>query len=878
MLKRLYLTLLITLLFTLSACGGGEEPTPVPPTETPIPPTAVPAEPEAEPEPETEAEPAAPEVAVDFETISSEEIGVSIGYPTGWFATAEDGALAIASDPAMMAAEELALDEGVIVTALSFDEFILSFMLEEGADPSDMETVSLALANEFFLTETDENVEIVGDPQPINVGGQEGYAVNITGTAEDGTPIFGQIVTVSDRERVVLFVTIGTQNNQDEYLATFAQMLSTAVFSEPTDMMAGLGEEEMEEMEEMAEAEDTAVVSPLPMLPDGSTTIPTGNYIYGNANVLRGATIYENALWTASLGGLTRYDLETGDARLYTTLDGLPNIGIFEAITCPVNGAERLILGTRNGIFLYDAANDAFEDGTAVFYTQDTTVHRMICDRANNRLIFDEDDITIIDLATGERTTFEEEADNLAWFTFNSLDLIDNNIWALTSSRGASRIALDGTVTTFTETDGAVPTSKWRAVTKQGDNLWVSTDDFLYKMDANATTIIDSFDKELEAISFFGPSYLQTAPDGSLWLGFTSNLCQFNETTGACDTDYRLTDAGLSSDARIAGFEIFDDGRMLVYSYDHGAALFADGTWTPYVLPNQAPGNFFDYFYQSSNGDIWAFGSGPYRTDLDVTGWERLNDVFPVSMAEDISGTYWFLAGRNLWQYDGQRIIAYDDETGMADIPHRPLLLHNGNQLYAGGDNGYTVIDISGAEPSFTTVTEEDGWEFGNFRDLATFQGEVYGATTQGLVMLSGADWEVVLDESFVNLPNRNIAALAPTADGRLVLGTTSGLAYFDGTNVTAEPDVTASISDIAIGRDGTSIWAVGFNSGTFFGQGGNGDGGVYHHDGSGWNHITFADGLPMTSPRAVLVDNAGTVWIGFGDSALGGGIFRIVP
>jgi ligand-binding sensor domain-containing protein len=247
-------------------------------------------------------------------------------------------------------------------------------------------------------------------------------------------------------------------------------------------------------------------------------------------------------------------------------------------------------------------------------------------------------------------------------------------------------------------------------------------------------------------------------------------------------------------------------------------------------------------------------------------------------MAEDNSGTYWFLAGRRLWKYDGQRILEYDEEAGMTDISHRILLLHDGTQLYAGGDNGYTIIDISEAEPTFTSVTEEDGWDFGNIRDLAIFQGEVYAATTEGLVRLSGTDWEMVLDGSFVNLPNRNIATLAPTADGRLVLGTTSGLAYFDGTNVTAEPAVTASISDIAIGRDGTSIWAVGFNSGTFFGEGGNPDGGIYHHDGSGWNHIAFADGLPMTSPRAVLVDNAGTIWVGFGDSALGGGIFRIVP
>jgi hypothetical protein len=60
-------------------------------------------------------------------------------------------------------------------------------------------------------------------------------------------------------------------------------------------------------------------------------------------------------------------------------------------------------------------------------------------------------------------------------------------------------------------------------------------------------------------------------------------------------------------------------------------------------------------------------------------------------------------------------------------------------------------------------------------------------------------------------------------------------------------------------------------------GIGGNGDGGLYYYDGVGEWILTPLNEMPMDSLRAVMVDNAGTVWVGLGDSGLGGGIYRVV-
>ena len=90
---------------------------------------------------------------------------------------------------------------------------------------------------------------------------------------------------------------------------------------------------------------------------------------------------------------------------------------------------------------------------------------------------------------------------------------------------------------------------------------------------------------------------------------------------------------------------------------------------------------------------------------------------------------------------------------------------------------------------------------------------------------------------------------------------------YKDG-EVTAVSEVTGSIADIFVTPD-DQIHVVSFSNGQ--------PGGYFHYDGSSWSYRPSSD-FPMTSLRAVMVDNENTVWFALGDTGLGGGIFRIVP
>jgi hypothetical protein len=216
-------------------------------------------------------------------------------------------------------------------------------------------------------------------------------------------------------------------------------------------------------------------------------------------------------------------------------------------------------------------------------------------------------------------------------------------------------------------------------------------------------------------------------------------------------------------------------------------------------------------------------------------------------------------------RFNGAQLIILDDEDGLLDITYNRIAVDDQGVAYAVGSGGYSIIDGE----TITAVGEADGWDFGNIRDVLVVDGVVYVATVNGLASLAGGSHTVLLDETYVNLPNANIATLEQLSDGTLLLGTVRGLATYKDGAVTAVPDVPASVSDIFVTAD-DQIHVVAFGFGSQ-------DGGYFHYDGSSWRYRPDTE-FPMTSLRAVMVDNEETVWIGLGDTALGGGIFRIVP
>lgn len=602
---------------------------------------------------------------------------------------------------------------------------------------------------------------------------------------------------------------------------------------------------------------------PTPAAP--TVSLAAGDYIYSNGNVVRDVARYEGGIWAAGTGGLVRFDIASGEAKKYTTLDGLPNIGVFSLEVCPVDGTERLLIGHRDGLMMYDAANDSWEMSQLFAFADDQAIHEMRCDAANGRLLLEYDDVSILDLATGTRTDYTEDDDGLAWFAVEQVISIGDDVWAPTGFKGISRIGIDGTVETLNMEGSGFPDDDVTDIVQlESGTYWLAVSDGLVKWENGSFTLLDR-DTHPDVIDFFGPDHMELAADGTIWLGFTSELCQFDPATESCLQKWDLQDdIGMDDNGRLARLEMLDDGAMLLHTFDHGSAYFDGAAWNVYALADQAPHNFYDALYQTSDGTIWSTGSGVYVTDLEATGWTQFDAMSFSDMVELEDGTLWLAGGWRVGRFDGNQLITFEEEQGLPSLSHNNIAVTDGGVVYAGGSGGYSVIDGD----VITPVSEGDGWDGGNIRDLLAVGDTVYAATVNGLFTLNGAEWTQLLDETYVNLPDDNIGALAMLSDGTLLLGTTRGMAMFMDGEVTAVSEITGSVQDIFVTAD-DQIHAVTIG----FGE----TGGYFHYDGSTWSVRPDSD-FPMSSLRAVLVDTAGTVWVGTGDTGLGGGIFRIVP
>ncbi|MCP4420849.1 MAG: hypothetical protein GY805_29925 [Chloroflexi bacterium] len=630
---------------------------------------------------------------------------------------------------------------------------------------------------------------------------------------------------------------------------------STPVESDPTAVPTEVIAEEATEP-----PPPTPTIEPTPAGPI------SGEYIYSNGNIVRDVALFEGSLWAASTGGLVRYDLNSGEGRKYTTLDGLPNIGTFSVEACMVNGTDRLLVGSRDGLVVYDAASDGWESGSVVGFAAEESIHEMACDNENGRLILQHDDIAVIDLATQTTTYFTEDDDGLAWLSAEQIVLLGDDIWWPTDFSGLSRIGLDGSVETWNEENGTLPDDKVSDIALGADGAyWLGASSGLIQWQDGAFTLFDK-DNAPDVIDFFGPTHVETAVDNTLWLGFTSNFCQFDPATSSCVLRFDLQDdLGFPEEASLGRLQSLPDGRLLLHSFNEGIAYYDGVAWTRYALENQAPHNFYDGIVEASDGTIWTYGEATYRTNLEASSWDKLPDISTDDLVEASDGTIWMVSGRRVAQFNGTQLLILKEEDGLLGTSYNAITVDDNGVLYVGGNDGYSIIDGE----TITAVGADQGWDMQAIRDLLVVDGVTYAATVKGLAVLDGGSWTVLVDETYINLPDDNIGALGKLSDGTILLGTTRGLAMVNDGEVTAVSEVTGSISDIFVTEDG-QIHVVSFSSGGT-------QGGYFHFDGNGWNGRSHSD-FPMSSLRAVMVDTVGTIWIGMGDTGLGGGILRIVP
>jgi hypothetical protein len=166
----------------------------------------------------TPAPTATPDITANFISITSETSGVIVSYPSDWV-TDDSFFLSIASNAVLLESTES--QEGAIMIFLSDTPANLG-----GNDPKAIltETVASMSADSGFLTN--------GDPTDLTVKGQSGAIVEVTGTADDETPLTGFVAIVINGEWATVIMAITPTDGSEDYLPTMRAILNTVEVTE----------------------------------------------------------------------------------------------------------------------------------------------------------------------------------------------------------------------------------------------------------------------------------------------------------------------------------------------------------------------------------------------------------------------------------------------------------------------------------------------------------------------------------------------------------------------------------------------------------------------------------------------------------------------
>jgi len=862
--KLMLLTVILTLF--LAACGGDSEPD-----------------------------------VESFEETSNAEMGLTIGYPAEWETktdASEEGVvtMSIASSAEVLGNtddESAELDEGAIVTILGMDKEILGFMAPEGTNMDDpvamVELFAMLMmdgdADDFTLTE---------EAAAVTLGGVQGAKATYDATGDKGDGVMQLVALPNDNVMVFLF-TVVADASDEELSPVVDAILDTISLKEPTmvsvmdaldeameevdDEVAAVVEETAPEAtaepaptdvpEEAAEAEAT----PEPVadvFTPAQISLDSGAYVYSNGNELNDMAVFDGKIWGAGTGGVVSYDLESGEASKYTTLNGLPHGAVFGIDVCPIPDAA-LVVGTYYGLAIYDAATDSFVDGDSIYRT-DNRVLDLECSE-NMLVAYDDDGVNVYHPETGVIDFYDD--DLLAWVNIEDIIIDGDDIWLPTGFSGATLIS-NGEATIYNVENGNFPSDDVDsiAVAANGD-LWLGAGEGLYKVSPSGETTLWDKDSSPD-ISYFGPDFVTFAPDGSLWAGFSSTLCQWDMVNGRC-TQYYSGEADQSGGS-INSILFADDGNIYTQTYSDGMNKFDGSAFTQYYLEGEYPSNFIADIVQDVDGNIWTIGDGIVRTDLEGSFWEQTWDAYGNDIIADPNGGVWTAGGTSLFHLTESGLAeTYTDEDGIYDSYIEAVEMDEQGRIWLGQEDGLTIYDGSG----FTVLGPDEGWPEGDVEDLLADGDVMWVAASGQLVKVNGEDlsWEVIFDENNTGGLSQTYFGDMELYDDGLLVQASGGLYFYDGATLTKFQGADCNVGQVEVDRE-NNVWLNCF--GDLFGSVGTvlSEGGAYvwmAADGE-WVSITPADGLPSNSVRGILFDSADTVWLVGGDSANGGGILRLVP
>lgn len=617
-------------------------------------------------------------------------------------------------------------------------------------------------------------------------------------------------------------------------------------------------------------ATNNPTTTPMPLI-DG---VFPGWTSYTNANYIRVLLAdKDGSLWAGGSGGVTHWDIETGEYEKYTAGDGLSG-NFITSIAQTVDGS--VWFGTEgSGISRFDGKK----------WTTYTTKDGLPSDY-------------IVSLVASSDGNLWADTGQIGNIVEAGLVLFNGKDWIEYEGGGFDVMAMttDGTLWggkyghasygngglykydgKFWVKIGDIPDNRVTALSGAPDGtLWVGTKTSIYHYDGvnwvgftpwkNTDAIVDT---------------IIVSPDGSVWIGLCREIRGIDyvdreELLGNVIgmkqrppegvyrykagewTKYSVQDGLVDNEIR--SIVIGDDGSVYFGSYDKGVSRLNNYEWNVYQTNDELLSNGITSIAIAEDGGIWIgyyIGSASELNGGVLHNYRHIGNlkddkVSSISIAPD--GTIWFGTFSGLASLHGETWTSYraDDYEWLGYIYFVNVITDT--NLFIGTGSGALQFD------------GENWVNFPDFLGSGVFDIDVapdgtrwFVTSLDGVYSFDGTKWTQYTEDN--GLTTNVIRSASITPDGTVWFGTCDGIAIFDGKQwkINDQPSkLGGCVYDIAFGK-GDTAWATT-------------ERGLLKYNGNSWELIPF-QGMAYRRPYGIAVDANGAVWL-----ATRGGLSKYSP
>lgn len=425
----------------------------------------------------------------------------------------------------------------------------------------------------------------------------------------------------------------------------------------------------------------------------------------------------------------------------------------------------------------------------------------------------------------------------------------------------------------------------------QYENIWIGTSDGLFYFDRRLQILTKIKNEEAENLNSSANKILSLHLDilGRLWVGTQGSGLYYFDKESKQLKRLQIATAELR-ESSIRKINSQADGRILIGTANYGVVIIDPVTSETQYLsydpdnPNSLINNsvydiLFDRF-----GSLWianAAGGVNFYNQFDkkfttIThiryNSKSLSNSNARSFYQDKQGRIWIgtRAGVNLELDDNSGFITYklssDSNKSDADLVVLSMLEDSKGRFWIGSfSGGAKLLDIeTGMVKQFYHPDDKDHLlEQQHVYDiLEDNEHNIWMATLGGVYVLDHAERSLLrytVNNSKIH--HNGVKALLKDVEGRVWLGTSQGLNYFDSSKGEFEPypfykDGKNSLNNINIfclfENDNGDIWV-----------GTEGDGiNIINFENSSVRNIGLKEGLPDNNINAIEKDNQGNFWI----------------